>query len=171
MKERLLITTAIGLMLRRISRSHRVTNQRPSRPPRRKAGLIKIRPRRRSPRRPLLRVRRRQPRTRPRPLPINLRPPRANPRRTQGDISSQAQSNQQQSTNSIATTPSNNAGTTPSQTQSSQRPNASSLRRRPTRRHRQQHHDYPGPGRGALAGVRGDPILPRDDLSGIPEAA
>ena len=61
-----------------------MTSQRPSRPPRRKARPIKILPRRRPPRRPLLRVRRRLPRTRHRPLPINLRPPRANPHRTQG---------------------------------------------------------------------------------------
>jgi Protein of unknown function (DUF1236) len=40
-----------------------------------------------------------------------------------------------------------------------------------TAHHRQQHYEYPGPDRGALAGVRGDPILPRDGLSGITEAA
>src|SRR5258706_6679625 len=43
-----------------------------------------------------------------------------------GDTSSQAQSNQGQSSNSTATTPSNNAGTTPSQAQSTQQPNAPS---------------------------------------------
>src|SRR5258706_1440382 len=41
-----------------------------------------------------------------------------------GDTSSQAQSNQGQSSNSTATTPSNNAGTPPSQAQSTQQPNA-----------------------------------------------
>jgi hypothetical protein len=41
-----------------------------------------------------------------------------------GDTSSQAQSNQGQPTNNAATAPSNNAGTAPSQAQSTQQPNA-----------------------------------------------
>src|SRR5258705_8901540 len=79
MKERLLVTTAIGLMLGTGAFAQSPNDKSKTEPPpRRKARPIKILPRRRPPRRPLLRIRRRLPRTRHRPLPINLRPPRAN---------------------------------------------------------------------------------------------
>ena len=66
---------------RRIRSSHRVTSRKPNRPPpRRKARPIKIHQHR--PPRRTLQSSAPSPRTPQRPLPINLRPPRANPLRT-----------------------------------------------------------------------------------------
>src|SRR5258705_3126589 len=112
MKERLLITTAIGLMLGTGAFAQSPNDKSKTEPPRgRNARPIKFLP------------------TSPPPSsPSSDKSPTATSQSTPntGDTSSQAQSNQGQSTNNTATTPSNNAGTAPSQTQSTQQPNAPS---------------------------------------------
>src|SRR5258705_7894666 len=113
MKERLLITTAIGLMLGTGAFAQSPNDKSKTElPPRRKARPIKILP--------------------TSPAPSSTSSDKSSTATSQstpntGDTSSQAQSNQGQSTNNTATTPSNNAGTAPSQqTQSTQQPNAPS---------------------------------------------